>query len=72
MAVARGSRLVMEKRLGDWYRVIAPNGTRAWISSSVVDMQTDFNNHSRTSTVKVQGYDSNAEARALRLLNNNF
>ena len=72
MTVAGGSRLVMEKRQGEWYRVIAPNGFRAWISSSVVESQTDFNAHSRTSTVKVKGYDQNAEARALRLLNSNF
>lgn len=37
MTVAQGTRLAIETRNGDWYRVIAPTGARAWISSDVID-----------------------------------
>jgi len=36
MNVAHGSRLVVEERKGDWYRVIAPNSTRAYIRADLV------------------------------------
>lgn len=36
MTVSRGTRLAVETRSGDWYRVISPAGTRAWVSSDVV------------------------------------
>jgi hypothetical protein len=36
MSVSKGTRLAVETRVGDWFRVIAPNGTRAWIESEVV------------------------------------
>lgn len=36
MALREGSRLAVEMRQGDWYRVFAPNGQRAWIHSSVL------------------------------------
>lgn len=36
MALREGSRLAVELRQGDWYRVFAPNGQRAWVHSSVL------------------------------------
>jgi len=38
MTISKGSRLVIETRIGDWYRVIAPNGSRAWANSSVISI----------------------------------
>ncbi len=37
MSISRGTRLVVETREGEWYRVITPAGTRAWISSDLVN-----------------------------------
>ncbi len=37
MTVSQGTRLAIETRTGDWYRVISPTGTRAWVSSDVID-----------------------------------
>ena len=36
MTVAQGTKLAVEVEEGGWYRVLAPNGVRVWISSSVV------------------------------------
>jgi hypothetical protein len=59
--VPRGSRLVVETRQGEWYRIIAPDGDRAWISAQVVDFGAD--GHSApTDTVRVHGYDGHIEA----------
>lgn len=55
LTVARGTRLTVEKRQGEWYRVVAPTGERAWISSEVVS----FGSSTRSSpsrTVRVGGY----------------
>lgn len=60
MTVAKNTRLVVEKRSGDWYRVITPTGARAWVSSSVVTFQEN-NKGSSESTVRVKGYDSSLE-----------
>ncbi|MCO6432489.1 MAG: SH3 domain-containing protein [Deltaproteobacteria bacterium] len=57
MAVTKGTRLTVETRSGDWYRVMAPTGRRAWVSADVVAFglgsQTGYNNTSR-----VKGFDS--------------
>ncbi len=37
MTVAKGTRLAIETRSGEWYRVIAPSGARAWVSADVID-----------------------------------
>lgn len=37
MSISKGTRLVVETREGEWYRVITPAGTRAWISSDLVN-----------------------------------
>ena len=36
MTVARGTKLAVETKRGDWFRVIAPNGERTWISKDVI------------------------------------
>lgn len=36
MPVGKGTRLTVEERIGDWYRVVAPNSTRAFIRSDMV------------------------------------
>lgn len=41
MTVTKGSRLTVEERRGSWYRVVSPNGGRAFISSDVVDIFDD-------------------------------
>jgi hypothetical protein len=56
MTVSRGTRLTVEKRLGTWYRILAPNGTRAWISGEVVAFGKDGGS-SPSRTVKVKSYD---------------
>jgi hypothetical protein len=38
MTVAQGTRLAIEMQNGDWYRVIAPSGARAWVSRDVLDI----------------------------------
>lgn len=38
MDVHKGSRLLIETQEGDWYRVITPQGGRAYIESSVVEL----------------------------------
>lgn len=65
MTVARGSRLAVEARQGDWLRVFAPNGQRAWVLARLVT----FGAHSSknpTSTVQVKGYSSSLEDEAFR------
>lgn len=34
MSVSPGTRLAIETRQGDWYRVITPTGTRGWVKVS--------------------------------------
>lgn len=69
MSVSKGTRLAIETRLGEWYRVITPTGTRAWVSSDVVAFGNKINSKPNR-VVKVRGYDNEAfsledEARAL-------
>ncbi|MCB0311198.1 MAG: SH3 domain-containing protein [Bdellovibrionales bacterium] len=65
MTVANKTRLAVEHRSGDWYRVITPNGTRAWISSSVVSFGGKAS-LGPTRTVKVRGYDKDIENPSLQ------
>lgn len=69
MTVSKGTRLAIETRRGDWYRVIAPSGARAWVSSEVVNFGK-YNHTSPTRTVKIKGYDSSIESQALQLIKN--
>ena len=65
MTVAKGSRLAVEARQGEWLRVFAPNGQRAWILSKLVAFGTKAGSNS-TSTVRVRGYSSSLEDAAFR------
>jgi uncharacterized protein YraI len=38
MTVAKGVRLTVETRRGDWLRVVTPNNGRAWVSAEVVQL----------------------------------
>jgi len=58
MSLRRGSRLAVEARQGEWYRVFAPNGQRAWIHSSLVRFGEGAASLNDGSSVKVRGYDS--------------
>ncbi|MGI6681234.1 MAG: SH3 domain-containing protein [Bdellovibrionota bacterium] len=62
LEVSKGTRLVVETRQGSWYRVIAPNGKRAWVSSDVVDFGPTSS--SRPSyTTRIKGYNQDVEDR---------
>lgn len=60
MAVSKGTRLVVEKREGEWYRVITPSGTRAWVSAEVVAFGPDALEGPR-GALRIKGYDSSLE-----------
>jgi hypothetical protein len=58
MTLPRGSRLAVEARSGDWYRVFAPNGQRAWIHSSLVRFGQGAASLNDGSSVTVRGFDA--------------
>jgi hypothetical protein len=66
MTVAKGSRLAVEARQGDWLRVFAPNGQRAWVQSKVVTFGSKGQAKSVSSTVRVHGYSSSLEDEAFK------
>ena len=66
MAIPRGSRLAVEVRQGEWYRVFAPTGERAWIQSSLVRFGDGAASLNDGSSVKVRGYDVSVEQQAFR------
>lgn len=66
MTVAKGSRLAVEARQGEWLRVFAPNGQRAWILSKLVAFGTKSATSTSTSTVRVRGYSSSLEDEAFK------
>lgn len=68
MSLRRGSRLAVEERRGEWYRVFAPNGQRAWIHSSLVSFGDGASSMNDGSAVRVKGYSVNAEEEAFRRL----
>jgi hypothetical protein len=57
MTLRRGSRLAIEARQGEWYRVFAPNGQRAWIHSSLVRFGDGAANLNDGSSVRMRGFD---------------
>jgi hypothetical protein len=67
MTVSKGTRLAVETRRGEWYRVIAPSGTRAWVSGDVVRFGKD-NRSEPSRTVNVKGYDADLEGNAIKLI----
>lgn len=58
MTLPRGSRLAVEARSGEWYRVFAPNGQRAWIHSSLVRFGQGSASLNDGSSVTVRGFDA--------------
>lgn len=58
MSLRRGSRLAVEARQGEWYRVFAPNGQRAWIHASLVRFGDGASSLNDGSSVTVRGYDA--------------
>lgn len=60
LQVSRNNRLVVEKRDGSWYRVIAPTGERAWISGEVIQFGPTKDSRP-TSTVRLKGITEKAE-----------
>ena len=68
MTLRKGSRLAVEERQGEWYRVFAPNGERAWIHSSLVSFGDGASNLNDGSSVRVKGFSNNAEEEAFRRL----
>lgn len=57
MSVGQGTKLVVETRAGEWFRVITPTGTRAWVVSEVLAFSPDYSSRP-TSTVRIRAYDS--------------
>lgn len=57
MSIKHGTKLAVEVREGQWYRVTSPTGDRAWISADVVTF-ANRNTSLVKSTLRVRGYDS--------------
>jgi SH3-like domain-containing protein len=57
MTLRKGSRLAIEARQGEWYRVFAPNGQRAWIHSSLVRFGEGAASLNDGSSVRMRGFD---------------
>ncbi|MCB0330943.1 MAG: SH3 domain-containing protein [Bdellovibrionales bacterium] len=61
LTVPKGSRLVVETRKSEWYRVIAPTGERAWVSGDVVAFGPKKNSKPN-SLVSIRGISSESNA----------
>lgn len=68
MTVRQGSRLMIEARQGEWYRVFAPNGERAWIQAGLVSFGDGAASLNDGSSVRVKGFTAAAEEEAFRKL----
>lgn len=68
MSVSKGSRLLVEARQGEWYRVFAPSGERAWVNSSAV-IFGEIPGPSNGTATRVKGYDADLEEEAFRKFN---
>jgi hypothetical protein len=66
MTVAKGSRLAVEARQGEWLRVFAPNGQRAWIQSQLVTFGSKGGARKASSATRVRGYSSSLEDEAFQ------
>lgn len=66
MTVPQGTRLAVETRNGDWYRVISPTGARAWVSSDVIDFGGGLGNPD--SAARGKGYAKDPEDAAFEAL----
>lgn len=58
MTLRKGSRLAVETRQGEWYRVFAPNGQRAWIHASLVSFGTGSQSLNDGSSVSTEGFNA--------------
>jgi len=67
MTVARGTRLAVETRQGEWYRVISPTGARAWVSSDVISLGANAQS-SPNRTVRIKGAGPDVEEEAFRFI----
>jgi len=67
MSIAKGTRLAIETKSGDWYRVVAPTGERAWISRDTVAYGKDAQS-SPSRTIRVKSYDPSIEDEAMELV----
>lgn len=54
MTVSRGTRLAVETKQGDWYRVTSPTGTHVWVSRDVIAFGPDALSRP-TTTLRLQG-----------------
>jgi hypothetical protein len=61
MTLSRGSRLAVEARQGEWYRVFAPNGQRAWIRASLVRFGDGAASFNDGSSVNIMGFNSHVQ-----------
>lgn len=66
MAVPRGSRLVVETRQGEWYRVFAPSGERAWIQAGMVLFGDGASVLNDGTASRIKGFNPNDEEEAFR------
>jgi hypothetical protein len=66
MSLRRGSRLMVEARQGEWYRVFAPNGDRAWIAASLVSFGDGSSALNDGSSVRIKGFTASAEEEVFR------
>lgn len=60
----RGTRVTIETRRGEWYRVVTPSGGRGWVSADVVAFGLDEDPQQST---RVKGYDSRIDADLLSI-----
>ncbi len=70
MTVKMGTRLVIETREKNWYRVTAPTGARAWVSSSVVAFDRAENTQKQAMAKNAKELPSNLEDKAFKLIRN--
>lgn len=60
MTVSNGTRLVVETRHGDFYQVITPTGSRAWISTDMLNFGPGMEAGSN-SALRIGGYDQSRQ-----------
>ena len=68
MTVPKGARLTVETRNGEWYRVITPTGSRAWVAAEVLAFG-NTNQASPSGAIRIRGYNVAIENDSLKLQN---
>jgi hypothetical protein len=68
LSLPGGSRLAVEMRQGEWLRVFAPSGERAWINSSLVRFGDSPSRNAGQSALQVKGASAAVEEEAFRRL----